>query len=65
MTLERIEMPLYKNLDDIEDIAINFSDAARLAYMELNNIDPELSKEIMICSEKFYKIARAKMKEAA
>jgi len=58
-------MPLYKSLDDIEDIAINFDDAARMAFMQLNKIDPELAKQIMVCSEKFYKIARAKMKEAA
>jgi hypothetical protein len=58
-------MPLYKNLDDIEDIAINFYDASILAAMELINIEPELAKEIMVCSEKFIKIARAKMKEAA
>jgi hypothetical protein len=58
-------MPLYKNLDNIEDIAINFDDAARLAFMELINIEPELAKEIMICSERFIKIAHAKMKEAA
>ena len=25
-------MPLYKSLDDIEDIAINFDDAARMAF---------------------------------
>jgi hypothetical protein len=56
-------MPLYKSLDDIEDIAINFNDAARLAFMQLDKIDPELAKQIMVCSEKFYKIARTKMKE--
>ena len=58
-------MPLYKNLDDIEDIAINFSDAARMAFNELNNLDPKLAKEIIVCSEKFYKIAKSKMKELA
>jgi len=56
-------MSFYKRLDDIEDIAINFDDAARLAFMQLIDIDPELAKQIMACSEKFYKIARAKMKE--
>jgi len=58
-------MPLYKDLDDIEDIAINFWDAARLAATELINIEPELAKEIIDCSEKFIKIARAKMQEVA
>ena len=58
-------MPLYKSLDDIEDIAINFGDAARMAFMQLSEIDPELAKQIMVCSEKFYKISRAKMKESA
>jgi len=56
-------MPLYKELDDLEDIAINFDDAARLAATQLLDIDSDLALQIMKCSSSFMKIAKQKYKE--
>jgi len=54
-------MPLYKSMDDLEDAAINFEDAANFAISYLIDIkESDLIKEIRTCQAKLTKLARQK-----
>jgi hypothetical protein len=56
-----IKVPLYRDLDDLEDAAINFEDAANLAVSYLIDIKEDaLIKEIRTCQAKLMKLAKQK-----
>jgi hypothetical protein len=54
-------MPSYKNMDDLEDAAINFEDAANFAISYLIDInEKDLIKEIRVCQAKLTKLSKQK-----
>lgn len=58
-------MPLYRDLDDLEDVAINFADAANLAVSYLIDANEDsLIQEIRTCQSKLMKLAKKKYETA-
>lgn len=57
-------MPVYLDLDDLEDKAIHLSDITGMIAFELRNTHPELVEELRAVTGKILAVAREKYKVA-